>query len=727
MQIKKVLLPLLLLTGALSQAQAPYSADVFSPGYSPEKLKQINEEYHQHLLRRNPNWDQDRKAYEELSAMFIQSSKSSSVTGQPIVTIPIVFHIVYNTPQEYITDAQVYSQMVVLNEDFIRSAADTVNTPVPFKPLAGNPQIQFCLAQRDPQGNPTTGIERRQTTVASWGFNDAVKFYSQGGMDIWDPTRYFNVWVCNTGGTCWGEFPTGTVTNTHGAVMHFNLFGSQFTQYGTFPYISAYYDRGEIMCHEVGHCFNLRHIWGDDNSNCLGSDTCADTPDQAGPSAFCPSWPQFDACTPSGAGIMFQNFMDYSDDDCYNLFTIGQVARINAVLGMPPYNGLTTSNGCVPVVLFSYDAAVTDVDIPNGIVCATTFSPQITLRNWGSNALNSCVITYQIDANPVQTFNWFGNLPSLSSVQVTLNPVTVSTGMHTFTVYSSQPNGFTDGQPSNDQTVSNFTAFNGGMALPYTQGFESSTFVPTNWNLYNPDNATTWTRTTQAAKTGLASAKISNMYYNDIGQQDEMQLMPLNLSSIGNPVLSFQTAYTYYVFSNPPTLLDFTDTLSVLISTDCGVTWNSLYHKGGAQLSTALPDTNTNLEFIPLASEWRLETINLSAYASSTTALIKFRNTTGWGNRVYLDDINLFSTTGIEQLSANNISVFPNPFMDEINISGLGEKTELKVMNVLGEVLYSFSINTPNFTLRTSHFNNGIYFLEMINKMGKVVKRIVKQ
>ncbi|HLG36278.1 MAG TPA: T9SS type A sorting domain-containing protein [Bacteroidia bacterium] len=711
---------------ALAQTNIPYTVDLFGQQYSADKLKKANEEYQQYMLRRNPQWVQQMNQFEQATQQHIANQKINP-DNRAVITIPIVFHMVWNLPQQFVTDAQVYSQLEVLNENFIRAAADTVNTPPPFAAIAANPDIQFCLAQRDPWGNPATGIERRQTTVTSFGFDDAVKFTSTGGMDSWDPMRYFNVWVCNTGGVCWGEFPTGTVSNTHGAVMHYAFFGSQFTQYGTFPNISGYFDRGEIMCHETGHCFNLRHIWGDDGTSCAGSDTCADTPNQQGPTSFCPTFPLYDSCTTSGAGIMFQNFMDYSDDDCYNLFTLGQNARMQAVLSTYPYNGLTVSNGCVPVPLFAYDAAITDIIIPEGIVCTASFSPLVTLRNWGQNGLTSCIITYQVDVNPAQTFFWTGNLGSLSSISVTLNPITVSTGMHTFTASTSQPNGFADGQTMNDQTNSLFTAFNGGAPVPLSQGFEATTFVPANWTLSNPDNGITWVRTTQASKTGVASAKIGNIYYSSIGQKDEMRIFPLDLTAMTNPVLSFEMAYTYYIFNNPPNpSLNFTDTLSVLISTDCGQTFSELFKKGGNQLSTVAPVPNTSSEFIPTANDWRLETIPLYAYQSVSDAIIIFQNKTGWGNALYIDDINIMSTIGIDELAADSFaSVYPNPSNGIFTITSREEITSVEIYNEIGEQVCNSKAGCQKQEIDLSTQPKGIYFIKVKSEDKISTRKIV--
>jgi len=336
-------------------ATCPYAVDLFGSQYSSEKLTNINESYHQQLLVQNPNYDEERMRYEQCLSRYIALNKYTTKT---LIKIPVVVHIVYHNFYENISDAQVFSQMDVLNEDFTRSAADTVNTPSAFAPIAANPQIEFCLASRDPSGNATTGIERRYTTDTIFDFTNHVKYFSLGGLDAWDVTRYFNIWVCNTGGVCWGEFPTGTASTTYGIVMNYFYMGSNFTQYGFFPGINAYYNRGELGVHEVGHCLNLRHIWGDDGTACSGSDSCADTPNQQGPSAYCPTFPKFDSCTTSGNGIMFNNFMDYSDDDCYNLFTLNQAARMWAVLSNPPYNALTSSNGCNPPAGINEDNSI---------------------------------------------------------------------------------------------------------------------------------------------------------------------------------------------------------------------------------------------------------------------------------------------------------------------------------------------------------------------------------
>ncbi|MFM7216755.1 MAG: M43 family zinc metalloprotease [Bacteroidota bacterium] len=275
----------------------------------------------------------------------MEASKLSS--SQSIVTIPVVVHVVYRLSAQNITDAQIQSQIDVLNEDFARLNADTVNTPAPFKPLARGTNFRFCLAQQDTIGNATNGIERRYTTVSSFSTNNAVKFYSSGGLNAWDPDRFLNIWVCNLGGGIlgYGEFPTSSPSTTFGLVVKYNAFGRTGTLMST-------YDLGRTTVHEISHCFGLYHIWGDDNGTCAGSDLCTDTPNQADMNYGCRTFPTYDSCSPDSTnpnGIMFMNYMDYSDDICLNMFTYRQSLRMTSAMNLY-YPTLLTSTACQPVL-----------------------------------------------------------------------------------------------------------------------------------------------------------------------------------------------------------------------------------------------------------------------------------------------------------------------------------------------------------------------------------------
>lgn len=288
-------------------------------------------------LLENPSLRETREAIEQHTRTFMTNG---GATDRVVVTIPVVVHVVWRTTTQNISDAQIQSQLTVLNDDFRKLNADASLVPAAFQSLAADCEVNFCLAQQDPSGAATTGIERRQTTVTSFGTNDNVKFFSSGGLDAWDASKYLNLWVCNLGGGVLGyaQFPGGPA-NTDGVVCTYTAFGTTGTA-------TAPFNKGRTATHEVGHWLNLYHIWGDDGTSCTGSDNCADTPNQADENYGCPTFPQV-SCSNGPNGDMFMNYMDYTDDACMYMFTTGQKNRAQAVLAAGGSRAsLATSPGC---------------------------------------------------------------------------------------------------------------------------------------------------------------------------------------------------------------------------------------------------------------------------------------------------------------------------------------------------------------------------------------------
>ncbi|HSI89568.1 MAG TPA: zinc metalloprotease, partial [Adhaeribacter sp.] len=279
---------------------------------------------HEVLLHTVPGLAESNRALEEQAQHWLANwqLQRGYRTGD---TIPVVFHVVYNAPQENISDVQLLSQLAVLNEDFNRKNADASQTPDAFKPLAGNPQLVFCLAALDPNGLPTTGITRTNTSRTNFAHTEtAMKFDSEGGKSAWNPELYLNIWVVNLAGNFLGfaQFPGGPAA-TDGIVLMYRSTGR--APANPFP---GNYNRGRTATHEVGHWLGLRHIWGEDETSCTDSDLVEDTPNQKGPSSGCPIFPKISDCNPTPPGEMFMNFMDYTNDACMNLFTHGQAARM---------------------------------------------------------------------------------------------------------------------------------------------------------------------------------------------------------------------------------------------------------------------------------------------------------------------------------------------------------------------------------------------------------------
>lgn len=324
------------------------------------------------LTSLDPNYIDNRAAIEIFTQDFITNNPTYDPTSVPTIVIPVVFHVIYNTTAQNISDAQIYAQIEQLNLDFTATNPDVGNTPSVFTPV-GNMNIEFCLATQDPNGNPTTGIYRRQTTVSSFGTNNLMKFYSTGGLDGWDRNKYLNIWVCNlsSGTLGYAQFPGGAA-DTDGVVCDYATVGSinspgpNGTSYGL----------GRTGTHEVGHWLNLYHIWGDDGGGCGGTDEVSDTPNQAGANYGCPSFPKI-SCGNGPNGDMFMNYMDYSDDNCIYMFTNGQATRAHALFQPGGFRySLLSSPGCLgPGLTPTPTVTITPTFTPP---VTPTFTPPVT-------------------------------------------------------------------------------------------------------------------------------------------------------------------------------------------------------------------------------------------------------------------------------------------------------------------------------------------------------------
>ena len=269
----------------------------------------------------------------------VSSSNSSRDTvANEIITIPVVVHIIYNNAQQNISDAQVISQLKVINEDFRRLNADAAFTPSAFLNAAADSRIMFCLAQVDPRGRPKKGIIRKQTTKTSFTYDDAMKFSAAGGDDAWDARKYLNIWVCNMQGNSLGyATEPGSPLDKDGVVIQYNAFGNVGS-------LNPLFNKGRTATHEIGHWLGLKHIWGDDN---CGNDYIDDTPTQESYNNNCPSFPHLSACSPNANGDMFMNFMDYTNDACMNMFTNGQKSTMRGLFAVNGYrNSFMFSFAC---------------------------------------------------------------------------------------------------------------------------------------------------------------------------------------------------------------------------------------------------------------------------------------------------------------------------------------------------------------------------------------------
>lgn len=258
-------------------------------------------------------------------------------------TVQVVVHIIHNGEPEgtgiNLSEQQVKSQINVLNKDFNRENNDAIDTPTEFQSVAGASPIRFELARIDPLGMPTNGINRVQGFQPDFTIEDDLALKS---LSYWPAENYLNIWVCHlTDRYGYTQFPVSTLPGlgsapksrlTDGIVISFEVFGS--TDYGNFL-LHPSFNKGRTTTHEMGHFFGLRHLWGD-AENCMGDDYVADTPPQSSLTLGCPPQPIKECPLDDPQNKMFQNFLDYTDDECMNLFTNNQVERMMVVLENSP-------------------------------------------------------------------------------------------------------------------------------------------------------------------------------------------------------------------------------------------------------------------------------------------------------------------------------------------------------------------------------------------------------
>ncbi|HET6491308.1 MAG TPA: zinc metalloprotease [Syntrophales bacterium] len=282
---------------------------------------------HHRLLELDPNFRARQMQLENATAMRMALGLKAMRAAAAPLAIPVVVQVVYKTAAENISVAQIKSQIDVLNRDYRAKNTDKSKVPPVWKGLVSDVGLQFALATKDPNGKPTTGITRTKTTKASFGTDDSVKSSATGGVNAWPTDKYLNIWVCTLADGILGyaQFPGGP-KKTDGVVILNTAFGTKGTA-------SAPFNLGRTTTHEVGHWFNLRHIWGD-TEDCSGSDFVADTPNAAGPNFGKPKFPHV-TCNNGPNGDMFVNYMDYVDDDTMFMFTTQQVVRMQAALNGP--------------------------------------------------------------------------------------------------------------------------------------------------------------------------------------------------------------------------------------------------------------------------------------------------------------------------------------------------------------------------------------------------------
>lgn len=402
--------------------------------------------------------------------------------------------------------------------------------------------------------------------------------------------------------------------------------------------------------------------------------------------------------------------------------TIYKVCPDNKIYEVGQLNAqglLNTINSCT----FATDAYPSAG--PTGLNCSTTFGPTIQIKNNGTTTMTSCDIAYAYDGGGPSTYNWTGSLAAGATTNVTLPSQTFTGGTHTVEVTTSNPNGGSDDNNTNNIQSYTFNVMTAAATgAPYSNNMTSTSFPYTNWILGNADGGITWERST----TNGGSLKMDCYNYGTQGAIDEVTIEPVDLSTATSASIQFNVAHREYS-------AQYSDALEVLVSSDCGVTWTSVWSKAGAQLSTVSGYTTS--AFTPTTAQWRNECININNYAGQSKVFVMFRCTNDYGNNIYVDDIQVNTTvcpTGIEDQvnGANNMQLFPNPANSTANVSfelSTKEEVTVNVYNTLGELVYTenkgeMAPGKQLVAINTENFANGMYMVELVAGDNKTVTRM---
>jgi len=382
---------------------------------------------------------------------------------------------------------------------------------------------------------------------------------------------------------------------------------------------------------------------------------------------------------------------------------------------------IDTVQGFYPTSL-ALDAQIKNINSPLKFYCyEIEITPSITIKNLGTDNLTSCTINYTIDGGAVISQNWTGNLTTGEIDTISFSNILLSAGNHTVVFNLINPNGGVDEMPNSNTCQTSYNvSVETGDSLPYHIDFEDTIFPPSNITLENPDGATTWERNTNAVGNGTstAAASINCMDYSSKGAKDIFITPKLDFSYLPDAELTFNISYRRYNSS-------YIEQFIVYISNNCGSSWSVIYDKSGSILSTGVDQTSA---FTPsVESDWRMDTVDLTPYLGGVS-IIKFVIVNGYGNNVYLDDINITSSinSGIKTLNNNVINLYPNPASSFVFIDGIDiNNTTINIVDITGK---NIKTNITNSNLiDISNLEKGVYFVVISNDKEKLISKFIKE
>lgn len=676
------------LGNSYSQVINSTNTTVFGKTVAPESINpktgQIRcstTEYEKFLQEKNPKRMSDAQ-FEAWLAPLVKkhmAMRTASKMAATVIKIPVVVHVIHSGQAigtaPNISDAQIQSQITVLNQDFRRM----LGTPgYNANSVGADVEIEFVLALQDPNGNPTNGIDRINFCQPSWSPEEIDATVKPA--TIWNSTQYLNMWsvaFSNSSDLGYAQFPdasglpglstSGGNANTDGVVSGYTVFGSKDHDTNNNFLLDAKYNKGRTMTHEVGHWLGLRHIWGD--ADC-GDDFCADTPVHHKENYNCPQTIPL-SCDPVPVPEMIQNYMDYTDDVCMNIFTLNQKDRITVIMNNAARrSSLKTSTKGTAVSLVANDAEIKIeagkcVVTPDNVGCNTPppSNKQVAIYNRGTSTLTSVTLNYTINGGGNQIHTWNGSLAQNQSTVVTLLN-TNSYGVLNVNVATT--NGGTDQRSGNNTATATYTV----PVIPTNYTFTTFTFT-LQQDQYG--NETTW-----SLKDG------SGLILYSGGPYTKKTDLPLPALITQNWTLASNQCYIFTINDSEG------DGIC------CGTTSGDGYYDIKSTDGSVVVMSGTEFGY--------------SDSKSFTTNIPLSTNESGTSTDIYL---------------------YPNPTKGTLNIqipSSFGLPNSYTINNVLGQKISQKSISKDtDLTINTTALSNGIYFITLVKEDQKRTFRFIKE
>ncbi len=665
--------------------------------------------------------------FEQMLAPIIARIKADRIAGrntQVIYNIPVVVHIIHNgdpintngtAGNENISDAQALSQINVMNQDYrmlVGTPGATNSTGA-----AVDVEINFCMAQTDPNGNATNGLDRQNitpysnadtpATVDDWELKSDVETMKTNTQ--WDPTKYLNMWTFKPGGLSlnqgglggllgYAQFPSnsglsglnsnGGAADTDGVVAAYDAFGTIADADSSFV-LNNTYNLGRTMTHEVGHWLGLRHIWGD-SSTCSNDDYCADTPDADTAHYDCAT---YDTCTSDGLGNdQVQNYMDYSNDSCMDTFTQNQKDRMQAVMAVSPRR----------------------VELNSSTVCNSPTAPYFGLINTNGNqsscAANDTVFDFSYTQyngfNENTTFTAVGN-PTGSSISIAPSSLNAN-GNFTVTVSNlagvtngSYPISVTGTSPSMSQSV-NVTLTIGLCSSVSNTSYQTSTTLVNIGTINNssakPSGYSDYTALSTDVIVGQSYPLIVNANTDGAYNIQTKVWIDWNQNCVFDIATEEYDLGSAFNVSNGPTSLS---PLNIVppATAMTGTTMMRVSTKYTASLGTDYPTPCEN------AADGEVEDYSLNVIGAPL---------------------------GINNSDFTLFNIYPNPTKGSVNvILSSNDDVKIKLIDIQGRTIYSKLINNNssifNKNINFGNITTGVYFLKINSGTKKATKKLIIQ